>query len=514
MRALLFAALLVVGCGPISGEYLAPVYYSAISFPGWSNSNTDVSNFFGSGTFTRLTTTYASRKPSGWGGSGGWRDYDFDTPSNVDTQGIVDARLVTWRQRLDFVSYYWFPIDSLLATADKRRESGIASGYLAHKASSHAGDVKRILIIDPVWLSMQTGGAGLDITAATWPYLSTFATWIASEITSPNYFHNANGRSLIGIYDPLTARTTASSTAVANWALFIADLGVQVDVLGYGAPDPTSWTAFNCIGGVAYGVNGAALSPNGQHPWSDEFTKDESIWGFAGFAMAASITPLVDQRPVKTESSAWAERPSAPDFVAAIQYAKDTITPARLKGPSSFITIGEALDELAEGGALEPTVQDGTLWPDLLGHARGTKLLTSLTYRHGVRTPSDYTTTTGTWSVATGVTAGSALAYNGEEERSSTAASTLVYTHPNVTQLVLLGETGPDRGICTVQVDGSTVATVDTYSASALVNQTLYTASGLTRGTHTIGVTISGSHSGSSSGNTVGVEAVAATWVP
>jgi len=56
----------------------------------------------------------------------------------------------------------------------------------------------------------------------------------------------------------------------------------------------------------------------------------------------------------------------------------------------------------------------------------------------------------------------------------------------------VVGETGPDRGIANVYIDGNFVETVDFYSANRMEQQSVFSTSALTPGYHTIMVAWTG----------------------
>ncbi len=71
-----------------------------------------------------------------------------------------------------------------------------------------------------------------------------------------------------------------------------------------------------------------------------------------------------------------------------------------------------------------------------------------------------------------------------------------------------IAATGPDRGKVNVQIDGGTATTVDLYTPTLLRQRKVYEIIGLTQGTHTIKLTVTGTKNAASSGVKVGVDAI------
>ena len=57
-----------------------------------------------------------------------------------------------------------------------------------------------------------------------------------------------------------------------------------------------------------------------------------------------------------------------------------------------------------------------------------------------------------------------------------------------------VGQSGPDRAVASVSIDGGTPVVVDTYAPTYTTQTTLFTASGLAAGTHTIEITRTGAN--------------------
>ena len=65
-----------------------------------------------------------------------------------------------------------------------------------------------------------------------------------------------------------------------------------------------------------------------------------------------------------------------------------------------------------------------------------------------------------------------------------------------------------DQGIMTISVDGGSPTSVDDYAATRLASGVVWTSNTLTSGSHSITITVTGTHSGSSSGSTIALDSV------
>ncbi|WP_152627949.1 hypothetical protein [Streptacidiphilus neutrinimicus] len=107
----------------------------------------------------------------------------------------------------------------------------------------------------------------------------------------------------------------------------------------------------------------------------------------------------------------------------------------------------------------------------------------------------------GTWGTATGV----GDLFEGTAHWSNTAGSTATLTF-NGTGAVVYGVKDVDQGIATYSVDGGPAHSVDDYSAARVPGASLFSVSGLTSGTHTITVTVTGTKNGASSNDIVALD--------
>ena len=118
-------------------------------------------------------------------------------------------------------------------------------------------------------------------------------------------------------------------------------------------------------------------------------------------------------------------------------------------------------------------------------------------------------TTTGTNAIAYGSNWGTATGvgdlYEGTAHWNSTAGSTATLTFTG-TGAVIYGVKDVDQGIVTFAVDGGTARSVDDYSAHRVPGASLFTVSGLTSGSHTITITVTGTKNSSSSNDIIALD--------
>jgi beta-galactosidase GanA len=115
---------------------------------------------------------------------------------------------------------------------------------------------------------------------------------------------------------------------------------------------------------------------------------------------------------------------------------------------------------------------------------------------------------TGDWTHAgpsSGYTSGD---YDSTESWSTETGDSMTVTFTG-TAVQWIGPKNTNGGIADVYIDGNQVATVDTYSpAGKLFQQVLYSTTGLSAGSHTLTITVSGQKNPASSADTVVVDAI------
>ena len=105
---------------------------------------------------------------------------------------------------------------------------------------------------------------------------------------------------------------------------------------------------------------------------------------------------------------------------------------------------------------------------------------------------------------------GGGVANGSEPTRTAHVASTAGETATLAfrgTSVSWIGYRGPDAGIARVQIDGGAPTDVDTFSPSIKVQDTLFTASGLSNGSHTLTITATGTKNDQSTAAQVFVDA-------
>ena len=89
--------------------------------------------------------------------------------------------------------------------------------------------------------------------------------------------------------------------------------------------------------------------------------------------------------------------------------------------------------------------------------------------------------------------------YNSDEHYSNVTNASVTFSFTG-TSVSWIGGKNSEHGKASVSVDGGTAVTVDTYSASTLSQQTLFTKSGLATGNHTLKITVTNSKTAASTG--------------
>jgi hypothetical protein len=99
-------------------------------------------------------------------------------------------------------------------------------------------------------------------------------------------------------------------------------------------------------------------------------------------------------------------------------------------------------------------------------------------------------------------------AFGGAVHASSTAGASASLSTPfSGTSAALVSTLGPDRGLAQVTLDGQVVATVDLYAPTESAGTVVWSTDGLsTAGTHTLKVTVLGTHNPAASGARVDID--------
>jgi hypothetical protein len=122
----------------------------------------------------------------------------------------------------------------------------------------------------------------------------------------------------------------------------------------------------------------------------------------------------------------------------------------------------------------------------------------------------DANATTGThfaYSSGWGETSGISDMYAGTANWNPTAGSTATMSFTG-TKIALHAVKDVDQGIMTVSIDGAAPTSVDDYASTRLASGVVWTSPTLASGTHTLTVTVTGTHDSSSSGSTIALDSV------
>jgi hypothetical protein len=111
-------------------------------------------------------------------------------------------------------------------------------------------------------------------------------------------------------------------------------------------------------------------------------------------------------------------------------------------------------------------------------------------------------TYTGSWTYATYGTD-----YAGDESYSATTGNKVTFTFTG-NAIQWLGSYASNHGYASVSLDGGAATSVDTYASTSIPQSVLYSATGLSQGTHTLTITVAGTKDSGSSGYFVSVDAL------
>lgn len=432
-----------VGPGPIIGSIL------------WNGFTENAATQTSFGVAASLYTTYASRKPANWGGDaatvggGGWALASTNPGLHpVDTATIWDAHIADAKGAVDFFMYLTYP-DTVTGQGSSF-VSIINAPYYAHAASSHKGDVKRAIMLAAVNVCQP----GVETDAAPWAHLADTANWLISEFADSDYMR-IDGKPVLGFFRPLEWAGNGNggnANTKANYDALIALLPTCY-LIGYGEIAAASAAQLGMNTFTVYDTAaGAKLSPNGQHAWPDQYTKDQQNSLQSGFDFCTTISIRADDRPRLGEASwSWTDPPTPQQQIDSIINV----------GNSKILMLSPAT-EVDEAGPLVRTIQDGNRYYDVTRWARYLARWTG-----GAAPPGSYTydidartllcVQTGTWTRATAI----AGAYDGDEISSSTANDTIVLTCDRLVlmrgstgTIVIRGPTGSGLGTFDTLVNG------------------------------------------------------------
>ncbi|MBK9726112.1 MAG: hypothetical protein WAW82_09070 [Candidatus Lutibacillus vidarii] len=242
-----------------------------------------------------------------------------------------------------------------------------------------------------------------------------------------------------------------------------------------------------------------ALVGNGRYTWSLTGSAKDGSGALAAVDGSSTVTGTIDvsiQAPVPqtlnplVASSAgttttipitWSvENPTAGvTYSYDVQYrsvTRDGAGAAVFGAPTAWRT-GTTATSASFTGTAHSTWQFQVRAKDRYGRTSGWTPWASTTFPWDDRE----LTTSGTWSDLTAATAWAGTS------RSTTASGSSLQLTTNTAQIAVVGSRGPTSGSMRVYVDGSLVATVDLYAATATVRDVLWT-SAVPYGSHTVRV--------------------------
>lgn len=375
--------------------------------------------------------------------------------------------------RIDFFAYDWYPIYSQIVS-NPRPESGIMRPYLAHVASPYGQNVKRVLVLQKDWVAWPDAA-----TAATWSNLSVYTAWYQGQFNVPGYLR-IDGKPVIGLFDPIGWKANANT--LVNLNLMLSQLE-PVYIIGYGTVTGTvvGPCRLNALGSYDGALGAELPADSAQHPWSDQLVADtHAAIVAAGFDNIRTVTILNDRRADSNGAGSYADAPSIPDQLAALQAAIAARPRILMLSPWTEIT---------EAGPLLPTIQDGSRYIDVVGWARGETRPASYEYPQDFRT--FYFAKAGTWTRNTTVTG----AYDSDDMQSSGAGDTIIETaananaHLGTTRVKIYATRHSAGGSISVELNGATVATVS-CAGTTQVMTLVYDSGTLAPGIYRVGLTV------------------------
>lgn len=465
----------------------------------------------------RLITQYPHRQPSIWlDGSGNPSPYLYDRPGTIPVQANVDREIAAAKNAgIKFFAYDLYGFADYMAPADMAAQpsvrdyvSTIVKPFLAHTTSAHKSDVQFAFILVSQWFCNITKGGVL------WGYQQEFAQEARTWIDDPNYFRS-RGKPVVFVNG--TAQVCPDGDSFATHLLTTTAAGPSIkSVLGnvwiVNVDVDAATVALNADARICYGPAGCTLSGvAGRYSWAFQLNQDLGrTLGNVNRLRVTQLTPMAqDQRPNRADTAsfpwtsyAYGDLATQPEQYAELQ---------QLMAGADFGLV-YAWDELHEGGAgIMPTVQEGTRFLDPIGWYTGATIKPpTSTYRIGTSSVG-HVVRAGAWVQSPpGAIPGN---YDGEETTSNTTNDTLTFTEVGV-RFKLSGTTSNDRGIASIKLDGATVATPDLYTASTVRGFVYWDSGAIANGSHTIELKVTGTKNASSSGVTIGADALHHTFIP
>jgi hypothetical protein len=496
-----------------SGGSATPLI-GAIRWDGWWQDNSGVTNpYLASPEFT----DYDYRQPVY-----GWFDNRVANQQTLMNQEIDDAAA----NHLDFWAFDWYPpsIDTCASPClSYDHPDYYANSEALYKSSPEKSRLKFADLVQTWWLA---SGSPTDPTSVGYQYQSTWVPDLVSDFQDPQYVKvNGNHPLLFWFGTNQLASSGSGWGSQSNAQTQLNYLINATTSAGLGTPYIVD-VQEDAGGASTYGFQGvsgydtASFGVTGHQCYSTLSSRDTSELSTGtsqGLTQIPALTSMSDPRPRDADPSGrynygfWYDQPTFGEWLKDVH---DMWTWAdgssRVTTPPVMLTY--AWNEIDEGGpGLEPTIQNGDRYLKAISDVMTNNYPAS--YTDQLNDDNCNVSYSGTWSRAFPLH-GSTIAtspYENDEEQSSTASSSAQVSWPNTTGFTIVGSKGPNRGKAEVYVDTTDEGTIDTYASSLSYDQTLYSITGLTAGTHTVKIVALGTHSASSSGSLVGVDTFNAT---
>lgn len=382
--------------------------------------------------------------------------------------------------------------------------------------------------------------------------LTSYVDWIPSMLNNPSIgsdlqfasWHNYDSR--VGDQNVELVKSSLSSSSNPNLPLFVSEWNYYGGggPMCNGDPKAVSWSAINLSAMMEKGATGAFLFATNNNTTSYDaylrdafviinpngsFTPEMATWRLLSKSLGLGVGKNTIYACTNSDSVSWCDAAvnANGDPVAWVINDSDesvtsdlNLTNVSSVGLSGNVRVASYLAN-ASNSAIAPVstqvlaVSDNTLTTSITVPARS---VYGMVFGSGSETPPggntdvvgtptqvdqvvmSFTGSWDTWQPEPSL-------FFGDSKGSNTPGSTASYTFTG-TGVTWIGQVDSNFGEATVAIDGITKATVDCYSSTNKSQQSLYEITGLERGTHTITITVLGSHNPSSSDSHVEVDAL------
>lgn len=267
-------------------------------------------------------------------------------------------------------------------------------------------------------------------------------------------------------------------------------------------PDDGSWTAW----GGSSSYSGGTLIPAGQS--GNRYIQYQAVFYSNGATLLDVTlwhTPILNWDTTSLLDGLYTLRLSVTDTVddwtdshtqrkAVVMNVDNTAPTVSVTNPAdgalvtNMITAsGTASDSQSSIGKIEVSIDSGSLLV-ANGTSRVNEDVAGAVY-------------SGTWSTSSGGVEPS----DGTLKYASSSGNSVTYTF-NGTSVNWISTRGPDRGKASVTVDSDPAVDVDLYNADLLYQQLVFSKAGLTSGSHTMTISVSGTSNTSSNGTRVDID--------